>query len=66
MKLSTDEIAYHLKIATWLAKGSKAKTKINGEWYALKDAARHYCGSEALSRKGVLRHYQAWIREGMK
>lgn len=52
-------------IAVLLKKKSTAKVRINGRLYTPKDAARHYCGSERLTRVGVLIDYVAWLKAGI-
>ena len=66
MTLSTAELfARYLRIALLLKAGSKQKVRIEGRLYTPKDAARHYCGSERLTRVGVLIDYVAWLRKGI-
>jgi hypothetical protein len=67
MMLSTAELfARYLRIALMLKAGSKEKVRIGGKLYTPKDAARHYCGSERLTRVGVLIDYVAWLKAGIK
>jgi len=67
MTSSTAEtFARYLTIALLLKKKSKAIVRINGQLYNPIDAARHYCGSESLTRAGVLADYTRWLRAGIR
>jgi len=48
-----------------LRKKSKAIVRISGTNYTPIEAARHYCGSECLTRRGVLRDYERWLKAGI-
>lgn len=62
---STVLFARYLRIAVLLKAGSKEKIRIGGRLYSPKDAAIHYCGSERLTRVGVLIDYIAWLKAGI-
>lgn len=67
MMLSTAELfARYLTIALLLKSKSKQKVRIGDRLYTPKDAARHYCGSERLTRVGVLMDYMTWLHAGIK
>lgn len=57
--------ARYLMIAVLLKANSKQKVRIGNTLYTPKDAARHYCGSERLTRVGVLIDYTAWLKAGI-
>lgn len=57
--------ARYLTIAFLLKANSKQKVRIGDQFYTPKDAARHYCGSERLTRVGVLMDYMTWLKAGI-
>ena len=63
---ASELFARYLMIALLLKANSKQKVRIGKAFYTPKDAARHYCGSERLTRVGVLIDYIAWLKEGIR
>lgn len=62
---ASELFARYLMIALLLKANSKQKVRIGKTLYSPKDAARHYCGSERLTRVGVLIDYTAWLKAGI-
>lgn len=66
MSIPSDKLPAYFGILLALKARKNVKVTINGQSYSTKDAARFYCGSEALTYWGIRRHYRAWLVEQMK
>lgn len=62
---ASELFARYFMIAVLLKADSKQKVRIGNTLYTPKDAARHYCGSERLTRIGVLMDYTTWLKAGI-
>ena len=62
MSIPSNKLPAYYGILLALKAKKNVKITINGQIYSTKDAARHYCGSEALTYRGLMRHYRAWLR----
>lgn len=66
MSIPSDKLPAYFGILLALKARKNVKVTINGQSYSTKDAARFYCGSEALTFWGIRRDYRAWLVEQMK
>lgn len=61
MSIPAERLPAYFGILLALKARKNVKVTINGQSYSTKDAARFYCGSEALTYWGIRRHYCAWL-----